>query len=451
VSKGRVLVVDDEPNAVRVLAAILEEDGYQVMKAFNVAEAKRVLQDNDLDAVITDIRMPGEDGLQLFEDISQEHSDIPVIFLTAFGSVESAVRAMTRGAFYFFVKPPDYASLKGILCRAVEQRRLKREVSLLRAQISSDRKDSLGQPAFVRGSTASRKIWDNVQAVKETESSVLICGETGTGKELIARALHFESMRKNRPFVAVNCAALPKELIESELFGYEKGAFTGAVDQRIGKVEHAAGGTLFLDEIGELDIAVQAKLLRVLQEKEFERLGGNRKIHVDFRLLASTNRDLPAEVRQGNFREDLFYRINVFCIEVPPLRERKSDISLLAHAFLREFCARENKVLSLSPEVVRILEGFDWPGNVRQLRNVLERAVVLARGREISERELPEGLGVRKALAKKKVPFSSLKEMEIQVIRETLERCGGNKSMAARMLGMSRKALYKRLADFNLG
>jgi DNA-binding NtrC family response regulator len=448
-SKGHILVVDDEPNAVRVLAAILEEDGHRVTKAYNVAEAKRVLRDNDLDAVITDIRMPGEDGLQLFEDVAREYPDIPVIFLTAFGSVESAVKAMTRGAFYFFVKPPDYTSLKGILCRAVEQRRLKREVCLLRAQISSDRKD--GQSAFVGGSTASRKIWDNVQAVKDTESSVLICGETGTGKELIARALHFESVRENRPFVAVNCAALPKELIESELFGYEKGAFTGAGEQRIGKVEQAAGGTLFLDEIGELDIAVQAKLLRVLQEREFERLGGNRKIHVDFRLVASTNRDLPAEVKQGNFREDLFYRINVFCIEVPPLRERKTDISLLAHAFLREFCARENKILSLSPEVVRIFEGFDWPGNVRQLRNVLERAVVLARGKEISERELPEGLGVRKDPSKMKAPVSSLKEMEVQVIRETLERCSGNKSMAARMLGMSRKALYKRLADFNLG
>lgn len=449
-TKGHILLVDDEPNAVRVLAAILEEDGYRMMKAYNVAEARRLLQENDLDAVITDIRMPGEDGLQLFEHVSQEYPEVPVIFLTAFGSVDSAVKAMTRGAFYFFVKPPDYASLKGILCRAVEQRRLKREVCQLKAQISGGMKGDFGRPAFVGGSTASRKIWDNVQAVKDTESSVLICGETGTGKELIARALHFESVRKNRPFVAVNCAALPKELIESELFGYEKGAFTGAGDQRIGKVEQAAGGTLFLDEIGELDIAVQAKLLRVLQEREFERLGGNRKIHVDFRLVASTNRDLPAEVRRGDFREDLFYRINVFCIEVPPLRERKTDIPLLVNAFLREFCARENKILSLAPEVVRILEGFGWPGNVRQLRNVLERAVVLARGKEISERELPEELGVQNAPSKKKGTFSSLKDMEIQVVRETLERCDGNKSMAARMLGMSRKALYKRLSDFNL-
>ncbi|MEZ4600265.1 MAG: sigma-54 dependent transcriptional regulator [Syntrophotaleaceae bacterium] len=443
-SKGNILLVDDEPNAVRVLSAILEEDGFLVEKAYSAAEAKRLLQDHDLDAVITDVRMPGEDGLQLFEDICLEFPDIPVIFLTAFGSVESAVKAMTRGAFYFFVKPPDYASLKGILCRAVEQRRLKREVCLLKAQISNRHNDQ-GQPAFVGGSTASRKIMENVEAVKDTGSSVLICGETGTGKELIARALHFESVRKDRPFVAVNCAALPKELIESELFGYEKGAFTGAGEQRIGKVEQTAGGTLFLDEIGELDIGVQAKLLRVLQEKEFERLGGNRKIRVDFRLVASTNRDLPAEVGKGHFREDLFYRINVFCIVVPPLRERKSDISLLAHAFLREFCARENKILSLSPEVLRILEGYDWPGNVRQLRNVLERAVVLARGKEISERELPEELGARKIPLKKRASFSSLKEIEAQAVRDALENCNGNKSMAARMLGMSRKALYKRL------
>jgi two-component system response regulator HydG len=449
-SKGTILLVDDEPNAVRVLSAILEEEGYQVVKAFHVAEAKRLLQENEPDVVITDIRMPGEDGLQLFEHIVKEHSEVPVIFLTAFGSVDSAVKAMTKGAFYYFVKPPDYASLKGILARAVEQRQLKCEVRRLKAQISAGAGDGK-RPTFVAGSASSRKIRDNIQAIKDTESSVLICGETGTGKELIARALHFESVRKDRPFVAVNCAALPKELIESELFGYEKGAFTGAAGQRIGKVEQAAGGTLFLDEIGELDISVQAKLLRVLQEKEFERLGGNQKIRVNFRLVASTNRNLPNEVSRGNFREDLFYRINVFCIEVPPLRERKADITLLSNAFVREFCARENKILALAPGVVKILEGFGWPGNIRQLRNVLERAVVLARGKEISERELPEELVAKNNPSRQKTPFSSLKDMEIQAIRETLERCDGNKSMAARMLGMSRKALYKRLADFKLG
>lgn len=449
-SKGNVLVVDDEPNAVRVLSAILEEDGYRVIKACNVAEAKRLLQEHELDAVITDMRMPGEDGLQLFEHVLQQFPDIPVLFLTAFGSVDSAVKAMTKGAFYYFVKPPDYTSLKGILARAVEQRCLKREVRELKAQLSGSVAGGVARPAFIAGSPSSQKIWDNVQAIKDTESSVLIHGETGTGKELIARALHFESIRKDKPFVAVNCAALPKDLIESELFGYEKGAFTGAANQRVGKVEQAASGTLFLDEIGELDISVQAKLLRVLQEKEFERLGGNQKIKAEFRLVASTNRDLPAEVVRGNFREDLFYRINVFSIEVVPLRQRKVDIALLANEFLREFCARENKILSFAPEVLQMLEEFSWPGNIRQLRNVLERAVVLARGKEVSVRDLPDELAPQAPRRSQKPSFASLKDMEARMIREALDRCAGNKSMAARMLGVSRKTLYKRLVDFNL-
>lgn len=447
-SKGRVLVVDDEPNALRVLSAILAEDGYQVNTAGHVIEAKRLLQENDLDAVITDIRMPDEDGRQLFDYIHREFPQVPVIFLTAFGSVESAVRAMMEGAFYYFVKPPDYAALKGILARAVEQRCLKREVEELKARIAAGEQRS----SFVAGSPNSRKVWENIRTIKDAESSVLIHGETGTGKELVARALHFQGVRKDRPFVAVNCAAIPKELIESELFGYEKGAFTGAATQRIGRVEQAAGGTLFLDEIGELDISLQAKLLRLLQEKEFERLGGNRKVAVDFRLLASTNRYLPNEVENGTFREDLFYRINVFSIEVPPLRERVSDIPLLVAEFLKEFCARENKLLSLSPAVMQLFEQYPWPGNIRQLRNVLERAVVLARGREITDRELPAEITAQPANTSSSslAPIRSLKEAEADLVRDALERCNGNKSQAARLLGMSRKALYKRIADFNL-
>lgn len=446
-SKGRVLVVDDEPNAVRVLSAILAEEGYQVSQAFRAAEAKRLVGEADFDAVITDIRMPGDDGRQLFDYLNREYPQIPVIFLTAFGSVESAVRAMMEGAFYYFVKPPDYAALKGILARAVEQRSLKREVEQLKAQISAGKK----LPTFVVGSSHSRKIWDSVNAIKDTESSVLIHGETGTGKELVARALHYEGIRCDRPFVAVNCAAIPRELIESELFGYEKGAFTGASGQRLGRVEQAAGGTLFLDEIGELDISVQAKLLRLLQEKEFERLGGNRKIKVDFRLLASTNRLLPVEVERGTFREDLLYRINVFSIEVPPLRDRISDIPLLSAAFMREFCAREDKILSLSPAVVELFECYDWPGNIRQLRNVLERAVVLARGKEVTIRELSaEFVAGCRPSGSDSASIRTLKEIEADTIRDALLRCSGNKSQVARLLGMSRKALYKRLKDFNI-
>ena len=444
--KGRVLLVDDEPNALRVLSAILSEDGYKVRTAADVAEAKKILEQWEFDGVVTDIRMPGEDGRQFFDYIKQTFPQIPVIFLTAFGTVESAVSAMLEGAFYYFVKPPDYNALKGILSRAVEQCRLRREVEQLKARLSAGEKG----PALVTGSPQSRQVWDNVQALKDTETSVLVTGETGTGKELVARALHFNGVRRERPFVAVNCAAIPRELIESELFGYEKGAFTGAASQRIGRVEEAAGGSLFLDEIGELDISAQAKLLRLLQEKEFERLGGNRKRSADFRLIASTNRDLAAEVADGRFREDLFYRINVFAIEVPPLRRRVSDIPLLVAEFLREFCAREGKILSLSPSVMHLFEHYSWPGNVRQLRNVLERAVVLARGNEIGLRELPAEM-----VADSDTPppgiaaVRPLKEIERQAVREALAFCGGNKSQAARLLGLSRKALYKRISELD--
>ncbi len=446
-NKGRVLLVDDEPNALRVLSAILTEEGYQVWTAGRVAEARRLLQLHEIDGLITDIRMPDEDGRQLFDYMKQHYPQVPVIFLTAFGTVESAVSAMLEGAFYYFVKPPDYAALKGILARAVEQCCLRREVEQLKARLSAGEQ----RPTFVVGSAQSRQVWENIQAIKDTESSVLIYGETGTGKELVAQALHFQGVRKDRPFVAVNCAAIPRELIESELFGYEKGAFTGANTQRIGRVEQAAGGTLFLDEIGELDISVQAKLLRLLQEKEFERLGSHRKIAVDFRLLASTNRYLPAEVSQGTFREDLFYRINVFSIEVPPLRQRIPDIPLLVAEFLREFCAREHKILSLSPAVMQLFEHYSWPGNVRQLRNVLERAVVLARDKEIGKRELPpELLEDCSSDPFGMAAIRSVKEVEVELVRDALQRCGGNKSQAARLLGMSRKALYKRIADFKI-
>ncbi len=442
---GRILIVDDEPNAIKVLSAILSDVGYDVIESSNGEKAIKVISKKDIDVVITDLKMPVKDGAQLFEYIVENYPDIPVIFLTAYGTVESAVHAMTRGAYYYFIKPPDYLKLKSIVAKAVEQRSLKRELEILKKKLS------IGETyERIIGTTPQMlKILDAVDAVKDSTSSVLIYGETGTGKELIAKALHYTSARTDKPFIAVNCAAIPRELLESELFGFERGAFTGAIMRRIGKIEEASGGTLFLDEIAELEPSLQAKLLRVLQDNEIERLGSNKKIKVNFRLISSTNRDLKKVVESGNFREDLFYRVNVIQVNMPPLRERITDIPLLAAEFIKEFCIREGKALTLSDEVMKVFQSYNWPGNVRQLKNVIERAVVLAKEKIITVKELPEeflSLKEQTELPHKK----TLKDLEIQAIKDALKECKGNKSRASKMLGISRKAFYKRLRESHL-
>lgn len=444
---GQILLVDDELNALKVLSAILREEGYKVFQAQDVGSAQKFLVDEDIDVVITDLKMPGKDGMQLFEHITDHHSEIPVIFLTAYGSVDSAVHAITQGAFYYFIKPPDYTKLKGILARAVEQRLLKKEIRILKNKLAGER-----EPERIIGKTPQMvRIFETINAVKDSVSSVLIYGETGTGKEAIARSLHYQSNRRDKPFIAVNCAAMPGGLLESELFGYEKGAFTGATSRRIGRFEEAADGTIFLDEIGELELLLQAKLLRVLQEKEIERLGSNRKVRIDFRLICSTNRDLSRDISSGHFREDLFYRINVVRINLPPLRERKDDIPLLTSSFLKEYCIRENKALEISSEVMNLFHTFPWPGNIRQLRNVIERATVLARGKVITVQELSDELrnfaeGVH---PEPRGAVRPLRELEEEAIRSALFEYRGNKSKVATMLGISRKALYKKLLDMN--
>jgi DNA-binding NtrC family response regulator len=443
--KGNILVVDDEPNAVRVLSAILSEDGYHVLGSPDGEKARSIISSGDIDAVITDLKMPKMDGDQFFRSISEEHPDIPCIFLTAYGTVESAVHAVTQGAFYYFIKPPDYHQLKAIVARAVEQRRLKRDHEFLKSRLSGDDKYRI-----IGNSPEIQDIFETIRAIKDSASSVLICGETGTGKELVARALHYHSSRSEKPFIAVNCAAIPRDLLESELFGYEKGAFTGAVGMRRGRFEEAAGGTIFLDEIGELEPMLQAKLLRVLQEREIERLGSSTKIKVDFRLVCSTNRDLQKEVKSRNFREDLFYRINVVQIDVPPLRRRKEDIPLLIAAFVNEFGVREGKTLTVSDRVINMCQNYDWPGNIRQLKNIIERAVVIARKDEITVRDLPGDMTPAGQEAAPVAVSNTLREMEIRVIRDALKKCEGNKSRAARMLGISRKAFYKRLNDHDI-
>ncbi len=446
-SKGKVLIVDDEPNAVKVLSAILSEEGYQVYDSQNVEKAINIIKNGGLDVVITDLKMPGKDGMQFFEYINERHPDVPVIFLTAYGSVESAVDAVGRGAFYYFIKPPDYTKLKGMLARAVEQRRLKREIELLRMRLS----EGDNRHRIIGNAPEMHRVLDIVKSVKDSASSVLISGETGTGKELVARELHNSAARRERPFIAVNCAAIPKDLIESEFFGYEKGAFTGAISMRKGKFEEASGGTVFLDEISELELSLQAKLLRVLQEREIERIGSNKRIEVDFRLISSTNCDLRSEIKAGKFREDLFYRINVVEIEIPPLRERKDDIPILVSEFVNEFCIREKKALAVSEEVMEIFQRYHWPGNVRQLKNIIERAVVLARKNRITMRELhKELLSLSKQRDEDYSSVKTLKELEIQAIRDALHRYKGNKSKAAKALEISRKAFYKRLKEFQL-
>jgi DNA-binding NtrC family response regulator len=439
-----VLIVDDEPHAIRVLSAILKEEGYRILESRDVDSAVNVVRTESVDAIITDLKMPAKDGFELFRYVSENNPDIPVVFLTAYGTVDSAVNAMRNGAFYYFIKPPDYARLKDVLFRALEQYSVKKEFENLkkRAYVENNVYPLIGK------SPSMSDILRSIASVKDSESSVLIEGETGTGKEVVACNLHYGGKRYNKPFITVNCAAIPKELIESELFGYEKGAFTGATVNKAGKFEMAADGTIFLDEIGELELSVQAKLLRVLQEREVERLGTNRKIKVNFRLLSSTNRDLKKEVENGRFREDLYYRINVIRIDMPPLRDRKQDIPILAAEFLNSFSMRENKPFTLSDEIMDVFLKYDWPGNVRQLKNVIERAVVMAKGGKISLRDLPEDFPASNMkMPEEQQPIKSLRELERQAINEALLVCNGNKSLAAKRLGISRKTFYKWLRE----
>jgi two-component system response regulator HydG len=442
--KGAVLIVDEELNALKVLSAILSAEGFLVMQAGSYDEAVAALSTAAPDAIITDCKLPGKTGLELFEYAKGSIPGLPVIFLTADGTVDTAVKVLTSGAYHYFIKPPDYRELLRVLGNAVQEGRLKREIRSLRGRLDEARN-------LVGKTQVMKRIYEIIETVRDSISNVLVTGETGTGKELIARALHFTSRRHDRPFVTVNCAAIPRELIEAELFGHERGAFTGAAQRRVGRIEAAAGGTLFLDEIGELDLSVQSKLLRVLQEKEFSRLGNNTAIEVDFRLIASTNRELRDEIARGNFREDLFYRINVVELKVPPLRERREDIRLLATTFFNEFCAREGKNLKLSEGALKLLERYPWPGNVRELKNIMERVVVLAKSRKVVEGDFPVEISAHNSSTSQIASILPLKELEVRTVKEVLAICGGNKSKAALKLGISRKSLYKKIHDYQLG
>lgn len=443
----RLLVVDDEKNIREGLAEALSQDGYDVVCAENGEEGWKRYCKGDIDLVITDLRMPGMSGEELMRRIIAETPGLPVIMLTGHGSIENAVTAMRDGAWDFFTKPVDLDHLSMVIKRALANRELAMQHRRLEEELGKKREFN----SIIGVSRKMAEVFDTLNRAAPTKASILITGESGVGKELVADAVHELSPRKEGPLVKVHCAALSASLLESELFGHEKGAFTGAVSRRRGRFELASGGTLFLDEIGEIDQNIQIKLLRVLQEKKFERVGGEETIETDVRFVAATNKDLKAEIEKGNFREDLFFRLNVVNIHVPPLRERKDDIPLLAASFLKEFAQENGKTIEGIHEKARSrLYSYEWPGNIRELRNCIESAVVMCQSNMITVDDLPpvlrdtpdEGwINIRLG--------ANMEECEKAIIRGTLSYCKGNKTKAADMLGIGRKTLLRKLEDID--
>jgi two-component system response regulator AtoC len=448
--QGTILIVDDEKHTREGLRQSLEED-FDIYTAGNADEALNVLNSDQIDLVLTDLRLGGEDGMTLIERILQRPRPPVCILMTAYGSIATAVEAMKRGAYDFVTKPVNIDELGIKISRAIKGQQTEQENLHLKQQVDK----RFGLENIIGESKAMHDIFDTIRQVAPSRATVLILGESGTGKELIAHAIHNLSNRIKARFVAFNCAAFSPQLIESELFGHERGAFTGAVERRIGRIEQAAGGTLFLDEIAEIDSNVQVKLLRALDPGVFERVGGNQSIRANVRLIAATNRDLLSFVREGKFREDLFYRLNVVQIRLPSLRERKEDIPLLANAFLKEICERDGKAFRpLSTEAMDCLLKYDWPGNVRELKGAIDSGMTLSTGQQITPRDLPlavrgqvESLAPREAGAQNQV---NLHENERRLIIRALDECGGNRTEAAKKLGISRRTLHRRLRELHL-
>ncbi len=457
---GTVLVVDDERNQREILGAILSAEGYHPLLAEGGDEALALLEREPVDLVLTDLIMPGMDGGRLVEEVLARNPGIPILVTSAYGTIRTAVDAIKKGAYYYFEKPVDKARLLIMIERAMETRRLRESHRVLSERLFPGTVPILGDH------TAIREIKRILPRVARSDSTVLLTGESGTGKEVVARTLHAMSMRSGAPFLAVNCASLPDTLFESELFGHERGAFTGAHRREIGLFEAAQGGTLFLDEIGEVRQDTQAKLLRALQEREIRRVGGKETIPVDVRIIATTNRDLSAEVRAGRFRSDLFYRLNVVRMALPPLRERISDIPLLAEHFREKYGEKGvPPVRGITREAVRLLMGYSWPGNIRELSSVIERAVVLAEEGAITPEELPaelreetgreEGAGTGTAGRKSEgigLPPAGLdfERLEESLLRQAVERSGGVHTRGAELLGMSYKTYIYRLKKFGI-
>jgi two-component system response regulator HydG len=441
-----VLVADDEPGLRKSVERTLHREGFRVVQAEDGQAALDALRRGGIDLLLADLRMPGLDGLELLQAAKLLTPEVEVIVLSGHGTVEEAVEAMKEGAYDFLTKPFERAQLVRTVRQALEHHAL-----VLENQSLQRRLDELAGAGEILGeSPAIRQVLALVKQVAPTSATVLIQGESGTGKELVARALHEGSPRREQPFIRVNCAALPEALLESELFGYERGAFTGALARKEGRFELADGGTLLLDEVGDLSSATQAKLLRVLQDGEFERLGGTKTLKADVRIVAATNQDLALLVKERRFREDLYYRLNVITIEIPPLRERPEDIPLLAQHFLRLYAARNHRSLEgFTETVLARLRAYPWPGNVRELEHALERAVILARGTLIDEGDLPTVVGQAET-ASRVIPIPigmPLDEVEQRLIEETLRLTKGNKELAAKLLGIASRTIYRKLKE----
>jgi two-component system response regulator AtoC len=442
VKKVKILVVDDEAIVRESLHDWLTSAGYQVFTAENGPKALEIIGREKMGIVITDLVMPGMDGIELMKRAKEILPSIEVIIITAYGSIPTAITAMKDGAYDYIEKPfcPERAEL--LVKKLAEHQELVEENLSLRQRLE----DHYRFENIIAKSSKMQRVIEVIKVVAKSNATVLITGESGTGKELVARAIHSQSHRRNKPFVAVSCAALPESLLESELFGHEKGSFTGAYAQKKGKFEFANGGTLFLDEVGEMSANIQVHLLRVLEEKEFARVGGNEPIKVDVRVISATNKDLRKAIEKQEFREDLYYRLNVVSIELPPLRERKEDIPLLAEHFLHKFAMENQKeVTGFSPEAMELVLDYDWPGNVRELENAIERAVILAKDSIITIADLPQE---NLSLAYSTTPRKNLKEVERNHVLNVLRETGGNYSEAARILGISRMTLYNKAREY---
>ncbi|MBN1470496.1 MAG: sigma-54-dependent Fis family transcriptional regulator [Syntrophaceae bacterium] len=450
----KILIVDDELNMRLVLSAALKKEGYEISAASNGKEALQILKSNKFAVVITDLKMPDVDGMEVLTRIAERYPEIPVIMITAHGTIATAVEALKKGAFDYITKPFDLDDLKNIVSKAVKTRVLKEsELSVAPSEI-----ERIG---MIGTSPKTMETFEAIKRVAPTTTTVMITGETGTGKELVADAIHYNSPRKNNPLIKINCAAIAETLMESELFGYEKGAYTGAAVTKPGKFELAHKGTLFLDEVAEIPREMQVKLLRVLQEQEFERVGGLRTIKVDVRIIAATNQNLLRQVQTGNFREDLYYRFNVFPIDIPPLRERKEDILPLIDYFLEKFNKKMGLAVSMNHEVKERLLCHEWPGNIRELENLIERMMLLSKNNLITSSEVPaEFKGAANSTAKvtaggDKKPFKEymrdqVENVERQMIIQCLEESGGNVTQAAKKMGLSRKGLQLKMIKYNL-
>ena len=448
-ARSHILVVDDELNIREALVTLLEKKQYQVRGAATAEEALEELEATTADLILTDLKMPGMGGMEFLRRLKEKWPDIEVLVMTAFGSIETAVEAMRCGAYDYITKPIDRERLAVVVEKALERRALARENKQLKDRLETrTRFDQM-----VGDSEPMQRVYGLVEMVADSDVTVLLTGESGTGKELVARAIHHKSQRANGPFVTLNCGALPDNLFESELFGYEKGAFTGATSNKMGRFELADGGTLLLDEVGELSLKSQVDFLRVLETKEFRRLGGTKIVKVDTRIVAATNRNLEAAVKEGVFREDLYYRLNVVPLHLPPLRERGDDIPLLADLFLAEFSAQHHReTKEISRHAMRLLRLYAWPGNIRQLRNLIERLVITVKDAVIEPGHLPEDIQASREDARTMVVAlgSSLQEIEREAIRRTLVEVTNHREKAAKLLGISLRALQYKIKEYGI-